>query len=408
MMRSIFKSFRTELIVYSFLSMGLALLTELLLVIGLCSVSRLLGVSYTGYGRKPKITPRPNYRDSLPGKEWFDYHQFRHFDRNTIISILLIVIVGAVFLFIVYFLLFMKRIVRDMSYISDSINHIATGDMTEKLEVNRRDELGEIAKSVNEMAEQLQKLMMSEREAVQMNRELITCVAHDLRTPVTSIMGYLELAMDMEHHDLMERQKYARIALQKANRLEGLIQDLFSYTKLMSGEITLHRSQIDLVQLVEQMVEEFYPIFQDNHLECEFSVNINHLEMTLDGEMIARAIQNLLSNAVKYGKDGKQVFVQLEILEQEVQVRVTNFGLVIPEESLEHLFDKFYRVEESRSAQTGGTGLGLNIAQEIVHLHGGRIQVESGIQGTVFTIALPWEETKSLQNKEGEHGEERE
>ena len=100
-------------------------------------------------------------------------------------------------------------------------------------------------------------------------------------------------------------------------------------------------------------------------------------------------VQNLLSNAIKYGKDGKHVYVELECLEQEVQIRVTNYGLVIPEESIKHLFDKFYRVERSRNVKTGGTGLGLNIAQEIVHLHGGRIQVTSGASGTCFTIALP-------------------
>ena len=109
----------------------------------------------------------------------------------------------------------------------------------------------------------------------------------------------------------------------------------------------------------------------------------------MDGELIARAVQNLLSNAIKYGKDGKHVYVELECLEQEVQIRVTNYGLVIPEESIKHLFDKFYRGERSRNVKTGGTGLGLNIAQEIVHLHGGRIQVTSGASGTCFTIALP-------------------
>lgn len=224
---------------------------------------------------------------------------------------------------------------------------------------------------------------------MQSNKDLIACVAHDLRTPITSVKGYLDLALDTKHYDLEQRQKYVRIAQTKANRLEYLIHDLFNYTKLTSGEITLHRSKIDLVQLVEQMVEEFYPLFQEEELECTTKYNISYLEMNMDGELIARAVQNLLSNAIKYGKDGKHVYVELECLEQEVQIRVTNYGLVIPEESIKHLFDKFYRVERSRNVKTGGTGLGLNIAQEIVHLHGGRIQVTSGASGTCFTIALP-------------------
>ncbi|HBA96981.1 MAG TPA: two-component sensor histidine kinase, partial [Lachnospiraceae bacterium] len=109
--------------------------------------------------------------------------------------------------------------------------------------------------------------------------------------------------------------------------------------------------------------------------------------------LIARAVSNLISNAVKYGKDGKAVYIELEKYERELQIRVTNFGLVIPEESLEHIFDKFYRVEGSRSSQTGGTGLGLNIAQEIAMLHGGTITVKSGTKGTCFTIALPIDNT---------------
>ena len=228
-------------------------------------------------------------------------------------------------------------------------------------------------------------------------------MAHDLRTPVTSIMGYLELAMDMEHHELSQRQKYAAIALQKAVRLEHLIQDLFSYTKLMNGEITLHRSEIDLVQLVSQMVEEFYPIFQDYDLECNYRSDINRQIMVLDGEMIARAIQNLLSNAAKYGRDGKQIMVEIHKLEREIQVCVTNFGQIIPQESLTSIFKRFYRVEESRSTDTGGTGLGLNIAYEIIQLHGGTIWVSSSIQGTQFTIALPLAE-----KQESEGGEESE
>lgn len=388
-----FQSIRTELIVYAFLSMGLAVLTELIVGAVIYVVSRVLGISYHGYGMKSKSMMEPEYINRIGSPaNVFNKHHIQRFDHHTMYVILLVIIVASMSLFIIYFLLFIRRIIRDMSYISDSITHIATGDMTERIEIGRQDELGDIAMRVNGMQEQLHELMDSEREALQTNKDLITCVAHDLRTPVTSIMGYLELAMDTEHHRVEERQKYASIALKKAERLEGLIQDLFNYTKLMSGEITLHREKINLVQLVEQMIEEFYPIFQDHGLECTFQSNVTSVVMDMDGELVARAIQNLLSNASKYGRDGKQIHVTIEELNQEIQISVTNFGQVIPEESLSHVFDKFYRVEESRSTSTGGTGLGLNIAYEIIHLHGGTIQVSSSIQGTQFTIALPLEQ----------------
>lgn len=390
MMGKKFKSIRTEIIVYCFFSVILAMITDIVLGGLIYTVSSTLGKKQ--YDKVP-VSPPPGrgVRFSRHGDDlgMSTGRLVRHLSRDTLVSFMLVTVIATICFFIIYFLLFIKRIVKDMTYISDRIIDIADGKSDEKIIIERQDEIGEIAGRINEMTEQINQLITSERDALQSNKDLIACVAHDLRTPITSVKGYLDLALDTKHYDLEQRQKYVRIAQTKANRLEYLIHDLFNYTKLTSGEITLHRSKIDLVQLVEQMVEEFYPLFQEEELECTTKYNISYLEMNMDGELIARAVQNLLSNVIKYGKDGKHVYVELECLEQEVQIRVTNYGLVIPEESIKHLFDKFYRVERSRNVKTGGTGLGLNIAQEIVHLHGGRIQVTSGASGTCFTIALP-------------------
>lgn len=390
MMGKKFKSIRTEIIVYCFFSVILAMITDIVLGGLIYTVSSTLGKKQ--YDKVP-VSPPPGrgVRFSRHGDDlgMSTGRLVRHLSRDTLVSFMLVTVIATICFFIIYFLLFIKRIVKDMTYISDRIIDIADGKSDEKIIIERQDEIGEIAGRINEMTEQINQLITSERDALQSNKDLIACVAHDLRTPITSVKGYLDLALDTKHYDLEQRQKYVRIAQTKANRLEYLIHDLFNYTKLTSGEITLHRSKIDLVQLVEQMVEEFYPLFQEEELGCTTKYNISYLEMNMDGELIARAVQNLLSNAIKYGKDGKHVYVELECLEQEVQIRVTNYGLVIPEESIKHLFDKFYRVERSRNVKTGGTGLGLNIAQEIVHLHGGRIQVTSGASGTCFTIALP-------------------
>lgn len=390
MMGKKFKSIRTEIIVYCFFSVILAMITDIVLGGLIYTVSSTLGKKQ--YDKVP-VSPPPGrgVRFSRHGDDlgMSTGRLVRHLSRDTLVSFMLVTVIATICFFIIYFLLFIKRIVKDMTYISDRIIYIADGKSDEKIIIERQDEIGEIAGRINEMTEQINQLIKSERDALQSNKDLIACVAHDLRTPITSVKGYLDLALDTKHYDLEQRQKYVRIAQTKANRLEYLIHDLFNYTKLTSGEITLHRSKIDLVQLVEQMVEEFYPLFQEEELECTTKYNISYLEMNMDGELIARAVQNLLSNAIKYGKYGKHVYVELECLEQEVQIRVTNYGLVIPEESIKHLFDKFYRVERSRNVKTGGTGLGLNIAQEIVHLHGGRIQVTSGASGTCFTIALP-------------------
>lgn len=387
MKRSIFKNLRAELVVYSVISMILAVFTEGIIIFILSVVGSALGISDKGYGRVAAhnmVGREEKKHMRLP-----DYHAIKRWNHDTIIGIMLVIVLFAVIFFIMYFLILTRNIIKDIEYISGGISQIASGDMNEKLEVHRNDEIGEIVVQVNKMSDDIKRLVEAEREAMQTNKDMITCVAHDLRTPLTSVLGYLQLATDTEKYSVEERQKYARIAMKKANRLQGLIEDLFSYTKLMSGEITLHYNEIDIVKLIEQMVEEFYPLFKENELEYTLKYNVDSLIMNIDGEMIARAIQNLISNAIKYGKDGKKVFIELEKFEHEVQIRVTNFGLIIPPESLEHIFDKFYRVEESRSSQTGGTGLGLNIAKEIAVLHGGTIDVTSGSNGTCFTIALP-------------------
>lgn len=387
MKRSIYRSLRGELVIYSIISMMLAVVTEFTLGIIVAKIARSFGTKRIKYGKDMNISPDKTY----PPKEFIpNYHSIRHWNKDTLMAVMFIILLLGFLLFIFYFLLLTRRITKDMSYISSYISNIASGDMEIQITgINREDEIGEVVTQVNRMHSEIERLMKSEREALQANKEMITCVAHDLRTPLTSIIGYLQLATDVEKYPVEERQKYASIAMRKADRMQGLIEELFSYTKLMGGEITLHRSSIDIVKLVEQMTEEFYPLFMENNLEYTLEQNVYSLILDVDGELIARAVSNLISNAVKYGKDGKAVYIELEKYDSELQIRVTNFGLIIPEDSVEHIFDRFYRVESSRSSQTGGTGLGLNIAQEIAVLHGGKITVRSGINGTCFTIALP-------------------
>ena len=392
MKHNLWNSLQMRLILYSVASLCLALVTEIGLGILLYLLSTMMGANSTGYGFRPLPAEqgRPPVAELPREGVWSAIHQIERMERGTVYTIVIAGVVVGVVLFVMYFLLLSRKMIRDLTHISDRITNIAKGNLDEVITVDRQDEIGEIANRVNEMTEEIFRLLKSERDALQTNKDLITCVAHDLRTPLTSVIGYLQLATDIEKYDEELRQKYALTAAKKANRLEGLIEDLFSYTKLMSGEITLHRLEIDIVKLLEQMVEEFYPLFQDNGLECSFYKKVDEIKISLDPELIARAIQNLLSNAVKYGKDGKQIIVSVEKKQNTAKISVTNYGLIIPKESLDMIFEKFYRVEESRSRRTGGTGLGLNIAKEIIVLHGGNIGVDSGEQGTTFTVTLPF------------------
>ncbi len=395
MKHNIWKSLRMKLVLYGTASLLLAAATEGILALLLYLMSTVLGVSRQNslydYSNVTSDYTEAYFTEGNSGMKTSFLRTLGNIGDDTLYTIAVVGMAAGLLLFIFYFLLLTRKVTGDLSDIADGISSMTRDREAGSLPVDRQDEIGEIARSVHQMTEELSRLMASEREALQSNKEMIACLAHDLRTPLTSLSGYLNLAMDTDKYDVEQRQHFAEVAARKADRLEGLIQDLFDYTKLMSGEITLHRHRIDFVKLVEQMIEEFYPLLEENELTCSFQTECRELEMDVDPDLMARAVQNLLSNAVKYGKDGKQIIIWLE-KGRNVTFSVTNYGLIIPEKSLDMIFERFYRVEGARSPGTGGTGLGLNIAKEIITLHGGTITVESGLQGTVFSVEIPRKE----------------
>ena len=182
--------------------------------------------------------------------------------------------------------------------------------------------------------------------------------------------------------------KYIAIACAKSKRLEKLIEDLFGLTKMNYGKVSMHVTKVDIVKLLSQLLEEFYPSFKDKNLSYELQSNVPAKTITADANLLARLFDNLINNAIKYGADGKRVLVNIQAVEATVTVSVTNYGYVIPKEELPFIFNKFYRVEQSRSTDTGGTGLGLAIVKNIVDMHSGSIQVSSDLNGTVFVVKL--------------------
>ena len=154
------------------------------------------------------------------------------------------------------------------------------------------------------------------------------------------------------------------------------------------GKVSMKVTKVDIVKLLSQLLEEFYPNFMDKDLAYELQSNVPAKMINADGNLLARLFDNLINNAIKYGAEGKRIVVKIHATESIVTVSVTNYGYVIPKEELPLLFEKFYRVEQSRSSNTGGTGLGLAIARNIVDMHGGTIGVTSDLNGTVFTVRL--------------------
>ncbi len=308
------------------------------------------------------------------------------YQPDTVIVILYLVVGIAVFTAV--FLFLQARSIKYISKLSDAMRNIADGDLNTTVEVMGDDEFSEMAENLNSMVEETRELMEKERESERTKNELITNVAHDLRTPLTSIIGYLELLTGPMELDPDTQKDYLHITYTKAKRLQKLIDDLFGFTKLNYGKISMKVSRLDLVKLLSQLLEEFYPSFAENDLTYELTSNVPVLMINADGNLLARLFDNLINNAIKYGKDGKKIIVDIHADGPTVTVSVKNFGYVIPKDEIPLLFEKFYRVEQSRSQDTGGTGLGLAIAKNIVDMHGGTIGVTSNLNGTVFTVKL--------------------
>lgn len=303
------------------------------------------------------------------------------------VTVLVCVLLG-ICLFAVIFLFLQRRSLEYIRKIYEAVEKISQGDLNTEIEVVGDDEFSSMAAGLNQMTRDIRSLMDKEREAERSKNELITNVAHDLRTPLTSIIGYLELLSNGTPMTPEMEKKYIDIAYTKAKRLEKLIEDLFGFTKLNYGKISMKVSKVDIIKLLSQLLEEFYPSFAEKNLVYDLRSNVPAKVITADGNLLARLFDNLINNAIKYGAEGKKILVDVEADDAVVTVSVTNYGYVIPASELPFLFNKFYRVERSRSSATGGTGLGLAIAKNIVDMHGGDIRVASDLNGTVFTVRL--------------------
>lgn len=302
---------------------------------------------------------------------------------------IVILLICALIIFTILFVLISYDTILYLKEIIIGIERMKNGDMEYELRVEGEDELAVIANSINEMRMQIASDNETKRLAEKTKDELITNVAHDLRTPLTSIIGYLDLVRRDDLLTPAQQKKYIGIVYDKAKSLETLIKDLFDYTRYEKDKFKIHRSRFDLNQFMNQIVDEFYPSFSEKGLHCVKELEKGELPVYCDGELLARAVGNLMSNAIKYGADGKQVEIYTKKQNDSGVIQIVNYGRIIPKEDIEKIFDKFYRVEGSRSLKTGGTGLGLAIAKNIVELHDGKISAKSGFDGTVFQIEIP-------------------
>ena len=370
-----FKSFRFKMVMYMFFSLIATFITE-----GLIFMEIYLYETEIIAGEYKKV-----WGASGQGKM-----SFGTFTLSQSIALdVWVIAIFTILLLIIYFILISNKFVMYVREIISGVERMKSGDLMEEIPVRGEDEFSEIAASINEMRQNLYETMEAQKAVEKTKDELITNVAHDLRTPLTSILGYLDLLTQGDFLTEEQKQKYLGIVSSKAKQLETLVKDLFDYTRYDRNKVKIKKEILDLNLFVPQLVDEFYPSFIDHQLECRTDFYEGALNIEGNGELLARAIGNLISNAIKYGADGKLVEVHTGLKDKKAFVAIVNYGKIIPAKDLDKIFDKFYRVENSRSLKTGGTGLGLAIAKNIINLHEGNIWATSDESGTRFQIELP-------------------
>ncbi|MCM3750174.1 HAMP domain-containing histidine kinase [Paenibacillus pasadenensis] len=394
-----------------------SMLWKLLLrfLISIAAVAPLLWIGYT----LTKLLLKYNPSGSFP------LTQLLWFIMETVGSVP-VMIFGGIFLFFGLFFWLSLRFLKRFDSITDGLTQIAEGNLKHRINDESSDELGTVSRTINEMAQQLQLAQAEERAAVQAKNDLITGVSHDLRTPLTSILGFLEYIQNDRYRDELELRQYVDIAYDKALVLRKLIDDLFEYTRVAGGGMPLQPERLDLNPFLGQLIEELHPLLEEAGMRCTLHPSPGPLLVSADPELLVRAFENLMTNAIRYGASEKGIDIFLrenihkddeleedspasvdsekitgqrnEQAEQEVttvlqpsaEIIFRNYGEPIPVNHLPHLFDRFYRVDASRSRQTGGSGIGLAIVKSIIlDLHGGQIAVSSNKRRTEFVVRLP-------------------
>lgn len=236
-------------------------------------------------------------------------------------------------------------------------------------------------------------------DAENKRNDLVMYLAHDLKTPLTSVIGYLTLLQESPELTVLQRAKFTDIALDKAYRLEQLITEFFEITRFNIHSVTLERNRIDLKMMIYQIVDEFYPMLSEKNLTVDIDIP-DDIIMFADSDKIARVFDNLLKNAVNYSYENSMIRIGARVKNSRAVIKFRNKCDEIPAEKLTRLFDKFYRTDSSRSTATGGSGLGLAIAKQITELHSGTIKASSNTDYTDFTVILPYIDASDISDEQ--------
>ena len=308
------------------------------------------------------------------------YHLLKRLEARSLLIIVLSLIIGI----FVFSIISIKRTLR---YLSDMVDAAKNLSHPDEAPIELPDELNDVQNELNLAREQALRNIDTAREALQRKNDLIMYLAHDLKTPLASVIGYLTLLRDETGISEELREKYLSISLNKAERLEELINEFFEIARFNLSEVTLNCSTINLTRLLEQLVYDFKPMLQEKGLRCELHMEADTM-LNCDADKLQRVFDNLLRNAVIYSFSDTVIDITASRHNECIRIRFVNIGDTIPSDKLGRIFEQFYRLDASRST-SGGAGLGLAIAKQIVELHGGEITAESKNGQTEFSVLLP-------------------
>ncbi|HDR8180315.1 TPA: HAMP domain-containing histidine kinase [Bacillus cereus] len=281
----------------------------------------------------------------------------------------------AIFNFIIFFLILVRKKIVYLKLISDNVNDIANGKLGLTIGIKGKDELTQLAQNINYMSKELEHTFEQERRLERTKNELITNVSHDLRTPLTSIIGYIDLLKRGQYNSNTQLQEYLETTYSKSQRLKYLIDELFEYTRLSDIDAKLNLNEVDLSGLLEQIVGEYIPIFKKESLIIQKSITEEIIPIFIDVEKMVRVYENLLMNAIKYSMKPSELLICLELIGNKAILKVSNKVKNLPASDPNKLFERFFRGDQARKNDQGN-GLGLAISKRIVELHHGNIYAE--------------------------------
>ena len=291
-----------------------------------------------------------------------------------------------------------KRRINQMklAHILDYLKYIAQGHYEIRIPQTDLGEMDEVVSSINHLVDSTVKAIEEERKIEKSKDELITNIGHDIRTPLTSVIGYLGLIENQQYHSQEELARYAHVAYRKAQQMQSLVQDLFTYTATRQTTTEIRPVQVQVLRFMEQLVADFELNAREKAIELRLDIRPQNLLASFDVDKMARVFHNLLSNALKYGAGAHYIELLAYQEEDYIYFKVKNDGQPLDKTELEDIFQRSYRADQSRSANQPGTGLGLAIVRNIVELHHGRVYATVEGKETIFTIEIP---QKSPNNK---------